>query len=136
MAKSDANRCQHVVARPGCARCPAEVRALTGRVNGDRSRRGFMLASASSGALGSQAGRPHGTEAVDRTEKQLAADLRLLDRLALKTRGGVSAAGLDGTITDWALGRLSEPDGRPPAGRAPPAPWRSSTEIYLRSGFG
>ncbi len=39
------NRCQHVIARPGCACCSAEVRMITGRVNADLSRRGFLAAA-------------------------------------------------------------------------------------------
>ncbi|MCX7286253.1 MAG: hypothetical protein NTW20_01480, partial [Rhodobacterales bacterium] len=51
MAYTDINRCQHIVARPGCACCSAEVRAVTRKVNTDLSRRGFMSAGASSVAL-------------------------------------------------------------------------------------
>ena len=56
MAFTDVNRCQHIVARPGCACCSAEVRAVTRKVNGDLSRRGFMAAGASSVALSGDRG--------------------------------------------------------------------------------
>jgi Amidohydrolase family len=112
MAISDINRCQHVVARPGCACCTAEVRALTRTVNRDLSRRGFMSSGAASVALlGIAAYTPVKAQTVDPAKVTLFTNVRLFDGLALNTRDGVSVLVVDGMIADVADGPLSAPDG-------------------------
>ena len=112
MAISDVNRCQHVVARPGCACCTAEVRVLTRRVNADLSRRGFMAGtSASVALLGIAAYAPAMAQAVDPEKVTLFTNVRLFDGLALKTRDGMSVLVVDGMIADVVQGALSAPDG-------------------------
>jgi imidazolonepropionase-like amidohydrolase len=112
MAFTDITRCQHVVARPGCACCTAEVRALTRKVNTDLSRRGFMSSGAASVALlGIAAYTPVKAQTVDPKTVSLFTNVRLFDGLALNTRDGVSVLVMDGMIADVAQGPLSAPDG-------------------------
>lgn len=112
MAFTDTNRCHHVVARPGCACCTAEVRTLTRKVNADLSRRGFMSAGASSVALlGIAAYTPADAQTVDPKKVTLFTNVRLFDGLALNTREGMSVLVVDGMIAVVAQGPLSAPDG-------------------------
>jgi imidazolonepropionase-like amidohydrolase len=108
----EGNHCQHVVARPGCACCRAEVRALTRKVNADLSRRGFMAAGASSVALlGISAYTPAKAQVADPAKVTLFTNVRLFDGLAPSTRAGASVLVVDGIIADVAQGPLSAPDG-------------------------
>ena len=112
MAFTDINRCQHVVARPGCACCTAEVRALTYKVTSDLSRRGFMAGGAASVALlGIAAYTPVKAQTVDPKTVTLFTNVRLFDGLAQNTRDGASVLVVDGMIADVAQGPLSAPDG-------------------------
>lgn len=112
MAFTDINRCHHIVARPGCACCTAEVRAVTRRVNGDLSRRGFMAGTASSVAmLGIAAYTPARAQISDPMSATLFTNVRLFDGVALNTREGVSVLVVDGLIADVAQGQLSAPEG-------------------------
>ncbi len=112
MALTGINRCQHVVARPGCACCTTEVRALTRRVNTDLSRRGFMASGAASVALlGIAAYTASNAQAVEPKKVTLFTNVRLFDGLALNIRNGVSVLVVDGMIADVAQGPLSAPDG-------------------------
>ena len=90
----------------------AEVRAVTRKVNGDLSRRGFMAAGASSVALlGIAAYTPAKAQVVDPKSVTLFTNVRLFDGLALNTRDGMSVLVADGMIADVAQGPLSAPDG-------------------------
>lgn len=103
-------RCAHIVARPGCACCSAEVRAVTRRVNGDLSRRGFIAAATGSVALlglsaysGAQAQTPS-APAI------LFTNARLFDGINLTTRIGISVLVRDGLIAELSDGQILPPD--------------------------
>jgi imidazolonepropionase-like amidohydrolase len=110
MIEPDINRCQHIVARPGCACCATEVRAITRKINGDLSRRGFMAGTASVAMLGISAYTPVRAQTADPARTTLFKNVRLFDGLALNTREGVSVLVGDGMILDVADGALSAPD--------------------------
>jgi imidazolonepropionase-like amidohydrolase len=104
-------KCAHVVARPGCACCSAEVRAITRRLNADLGRRGFVAGVTASVAMlgiaaysGAKAQPLNGAVA-------LFTNARLLDGLNLNTRSGVSVLVRDGMIADVVQGPITPPDG-------------------------
>ena len=104
-------KCAHVVARPGCACCSAEVRAITRRLNADLGRRGFVAGVTASVAMlgiaaysGAKAQPLNGAVA-------LFTNARLFDGLNLNTRSGVSVLVRDGMIADVVQGPITPPDG-------------------------
>jgi imidazolonepropionase-like amidohydrolase len=104
-------KCSHVVARPGCACCSAEVRAITRRLNTDLSRRGFIAGSTASVAL-------LGLSAYSGAEAQTAegpatlfTNARLFDGMNLNTREGMSVLVQGGMIVDVVQGPITPPDG-------------------------
>lgn len=103
-------RCAHLVARPGCACCSAEVRAVTARVEAGLSRRGFLAGTtASVGLLGLEA---YALEAPARDGRAvLFRNVRLFDGLGPNTRPGVSVLVVGDRIAEIAGGELAPPDG-------------------------
>jgi imidazolonepropionase-like amidohydrolase len=104
-------KCSHVVARPGCACCSAEVRAITRRLNTDLSRRGFIAGTTASVAL-------LGLSAYSGAEAQTAegpatlfTNARLFDGMNLNTREGMSVLVQGGLIVDVVQGPITPPDG-------------------------
>jgi imidazolonepropionase-like amidohydrolase len=104
-------KCSHVVARPGCACCSAEVRAITRRLNADLSRRGFIAGTTASVAL-------LGLSAYSGAEAQTAegpatlfTNARLFDGMNLNTREGMSVLVQGGLIVDVVQGPITPPDG-------------------------
>ena len=104
-------KCAHVVARPGCACCSAEVRVITRRLNADLGRRGFVAGVTASVAMlgiaaysGAKAQPLNGAVA-------LFTNARLFDGLNLNTRSGVSVLVRDGMIADVVQGPITPPDG-------------------------
>lgn len=87
-ASSRTASCHHLLARPGCACCSAEIRHVTARVNLDLSRRGFIAgATASVASLGlpAYAQAPAAALAGPPT---LFTNLALFDGLNLNVRQG------------------------------------------------
>jgi imidazolonepropionase-like amidohydrolase len=104
------NACRHLVARPSCACCTAEVRAITRAVNADLSRRGFIAGSSASVALLGLAAFS-GARAQVPGNATLFTNARLFDGLSLNTREGVSVLVQDGKIADLVQGALAPPEG-------------------------
>jgi imidazolonepropionase-like amidohydrolase len=104
------NACHHLVARPGCACCTAEVRAITRRVNVDLSRRGFIAGATSSVALLGLSAYS-GAKAQVPTNATLFTNARLFDGVELNTREGVSVLVADGMIADVVQGEITPPEG-------------------------
>ncbi len=103
-------RCHHIVARPSCACCSAEVRAITRRVNGDLSRRGFLAGTASVALLGLSA--YSGARAAPLPQRAvLFQDVRLFDGINLTPRAGVSVLVQDGMIAEISTGQIAPPEG-------------------------
>lgn len=103
-------KCHHIVARPGCACCTAEVRAITRRVNTDLSRRGFMASAASVALLGLSAYSQANAQQAN-GPATLFTNARLFDGLSPNTRAGVSVLVQGGLIVDVAAGQIAAPDG-------------------------
>ncbi|PZR01068.1 MAG: hydrolase [Cereibacter sphaeroides] len=105
------NKCHHVVARPGCSCCSAEVRAINRRLGQDLTRRGFIAGSSASVALlglSAYSGAKAQTAAVPPV---LFTNARLFDGLELNTREGVSVLVQGGMIAEVAQGAVAPPDG-------------------------
>jgi imidazolonepropionase-like amidohydrolase len=104
-------KCSHVVARPGCACCSAEVRAITRRLNTDLTRRGFVAGTTASVALlGLSAYSGVRAQAVA-GPATLFTNARLFDGMNLNTREGVSVLVQGGMIADVVQGQVTPPEG-------------------------
>lgn len=105
-------KCSHVVARPGCACCSREIRAITRRVNADLSRRGFLSGAASTVTMLGLAAYSDRAVAQEAAKPAiLFQNARLFDGLELNTREGISVLVQDGMIVDVAQGIIAPPDG-------------------------
>jgi imidazolonepropionase-like amidohydrolase len=104
-------KCSHVVARPGCACCSAEVRALTRRLNTDLSRRGFVAGTTASVALLGIAAYSGASAQTAAGPATLFTGARLFDGMNLNTRDGMSVLVQGGLIVDLAQGPITPPDG-------------------------
>lgn len=106
------NRCSHIVARPGCACCSAEVRAITRRVNTDLTRRGFVAAASSSVALLGLAGYARAQEtSADRGPSTLFVNLALFNGVDLNLKQGVRVLVQGDKIVDVITDDATAPDG-------------------------
>ena len=110
-ALAPTERCHHIVARPGCACCSAEVRAITRRVNGDLSRRGFLASAAGSVALLGISAYSGAKAAPLPQPAVLFQNVRLFDGINLTTREGVSVLVQDGMIAEVSDGQITPPEG-------------------------
>lgn len=93
MIYNSTNKCDHVVARPSCACCTAEVRAITSRVTMGLSRRGFvagMIASVSSLGLPNLAHAQTAVPLVAPRPPTLFTNLKLFDGVRANLIEGVS----------------------------------------------
>jgi imidazolonepropionase-like amidohydrolase len=106
-----AQKCAHVVARPGCACCSAEVRAITRRLNADLGRRGFVAGVTASVAMLGIAAYSGARAQSSNRPITLFKNARLFDGLNLNTRSGVSVLVKDGMIVDVVQGPITPPDG-------------------------
>jgi imidazolonepropionase-like amidohydrolase len=104
-------KCAHVVARPGCACCSAEVRAITGRLNTDLSRRGFVAGTTASVALLGIAAYSGASAQTTEGPATLFTNARLFDGMNLNTREGMSVLVQGGLIVDVVQGTITPPDG-------------------------
>ena len=104
-------KCAHVVARPGCACCSAEVRAITRRLNADLGRRGFVAGVTASVAMLGIAAYSGAKAQPLNGAVTLFTNARLFDGLNLNTRSGVSVLVRDGMIADVVQGPITPPDG-------------------------
>jgi imidazolonepropionase-like amidohydrolase len=104
-------KCAHVVARPGCACCTSEVRAITRRVNHDLSRRGFIAGTTASVALLGLSAYSGAKAQTVGGPATLFTNARLFDGVNLNTRQGVSVLVQNGMIVDVADGPVAPPDG-------------------------
>jgi imidazolonepropionase-like amidohydrolase len=102
--------CAHVVARPGCSCCTAEVRAITRRINGDLTRRGFLAGASTSVAL-LGIGAYSRARAQEPATATLFVNARVFDGEALTPRDGMSVLVRDGMIADLAQSAIAPPDG-------------------------
>lgn len=108
MRRAIALRCDHVVARPSCSCCTAEVRSITRRVEHDLSRRGFMGGSAATLGLAAYAG-PAAAQTGPR--HVLFTNARLFDGLEPSTRPGVSLLVEGDRIAQIVQGPITPPEG-------------------------
>ena len=97
-------KCAHVVARPGCACCSAEVRAITRRLNTDLSRRGFIAGTTASVALLGIAAYSGASAQTTEGPATLFTNARLFDGMNLNTREGMSVLVQGGLIVDVVQG--------------------------------
>jgi imidazolonepropionase-like amidohydrolase len=104
-------KCAHVVARPGCACCSAEVRAITRRLNTDLSRRGFVAGTTASVALLGIAAYSGASAQTLAGPATLFTNARLFDGMNLNTREGMSVLVQGGLIVDVVQGPITPPDG-------------------------
>jgi imidazolonepropionase-like amidohydrolase len=111
MQFDDINRCSHIVARPGCACCSAEVRAITRRVNADLSRRGFIAAATSSVALLGLPGYSRAQESAAEGPATLFVNLALFNGVDLNLRQGVRVLVQGDRIADVLTDDATAPDG-------------------------
>lgn len=105
------NKCQHVIARPGCACCSAEVRAVTRRLNADLGRRGFVAGVTASVAMLGIAAYSGAKAQPSTGPVTLFTNARLFDGMNLATRGGMSVLVKNGMIADVVQGPITPPDG-------------------------
>jgi imidazolonepropionase-like amidohydrolase len=104
-------KCSHVVARPGCACCSAEVRAITRRLNTDLSRRGFIAGTTASVALLGLSAYSGANAQTTAGPATLFTNARLFDGMNLNTRDGMSVLVQGGLIVDVVQGPITPPDG-------------------------
>jgi imidazolonepropionase-like amidohydrolase len=104
-------KCAHVVARPGCACCSAEVRAITRRLNTDLNRRGFVAGTTASVALLGLAAYSGASAQTTEGPATLFTNARLFDGMNLNTRDGMSVLVRGGLIVDVVQGPITPPDG-------------------------
>jgi imidazolonepropionase-like amidohydrolase len=104
-------KCSHVVARPGCACCSAEVRAITRRLNTDLSRRGFVAGTTASVALLGLSAYSGASAQTTEGPATLFTNARLFDGMNLNTREGMSVLVQGGLIADVVQGPITPPVG-------------------------
>jgi hypothetical protein len=104
-------KCSHVVARPGCACCSAEVRAITRRLNTNLSRRGFVAGTTASVALLGIAAFSGASAQTPTEPASLFTNERVFDGMNLNPREGMSILVKGGFIVDLVQGPITLPDG-------------------------
>jgi imidazolonepropionase-like amidohydrolase len=108
------NKCNHVVARPSCACCTAEVRSMTSRVNRDLSRRGFvagMTAAVTSIGLPNLALAQTSVVSGAKAPPTLFTNVNLFDGIDLNLHRGVSVLVDGDRIVSIDTGDATAPDG-------------------------
>jgi imidazolonepropionase-like amidohydrolase len=111
MILTSGRHCNHSLARPNCPCCTAEVKAITERVDGDLSRRGFMAGVTASVALLGLAAYAPKAAAQDAPGAILFRNARLFNGVDVNTREAMSVLVRDGRIAEVVQGEITPPEG-------------------------
>ncbi|HQU67511.1 MAG TPA: amidohydrolase family protein [Albidovulum sp.] len=104
--------CNHIVARPNCACCSAEVRQLTARVNHDLSRRGFVAGGSASVALLGLAAYSGPVRAQDASAPiTVFKNVKLFNGVDSDLKAGVNVIVQGDKVTDIVTGDLTPSEG-------------------------
>ncbi|MCA0272530.1 MAG: amidohydrolase family protein [Proteobacteria bacterium] len=104
--------CNHVVARPNCACCSAEVTQLTQRVNHDLTRRGFVAGASASVALLGLAAYSGPVRAQEAGAPVTAVtNVNLFNGMDSDLKVGVTVVVQGGMVADIVTGDFTPPEG-------------------------
>jgi imidazolonepropionase-like amidohydrolase len=109
---SKSSACNHVVARPNCACCTAEVKQLTAAVNHDLSRRGFLATGTASVAMLGLAAYSGPARAQDAKDSVVViTNVRLFNGTDADLKAGITVVVQGDKVADVVTGDFTAPEG-------------------------